>query len=225
MPKSCCSKPKKPARAKSVKRANESSASPVSRVAFQPWMPVQDRRKLTPEEERAIEEGENRWLPAIFQNYGTPVPHLMSSPAKGAILAGLLGALGTGGLWSLLRPEILDSAAEQKLSSSGLSPAVLSALISLLGGSGAAAWTYFSRQAHNAGLRDMMQRLPENPTLRDLMSDPVYMRNRMQMAGADPWNRRPGPYFSPPFRAHRPWENPGISSAATVNDLLKRWYS
>lgn len=139
-------------------------------VGVQTLLPLHGRRPLSPAEEAAVAAGQSRWLPRIFQSYGTPVPELMSSPGKGAVLYGLggggLGAVGGGLLGSSLAGH--DPKAQ-------LAGAALGALAGGLGGGGLAALLgYKTRQADNEGLVELMKRLPPNATVRDLLSDPVY---------------------------------------------------
>lgn len=145
------------------------SAYGIKNLAVQENMPVAERRDITEEDKKKMQAGESRWFPRIFSSYGTPAQELLSSPAKGALLHGLGGALagslGGAALGSRLPDTNLDK--------------ILGA--SLIGGLGLGGLTgiggYFSRKAQNEGIKDLMLRLPQGATKRDLLSDPVYNRD------------------------------------------------
>jgi hypothetical protein len=130
-------------------------------ASIQQFSPQLGARTLTRRELQAIAEGESQWLPRIFQSYGTPIAEMMSSPGKGAILAGGLGALGGG---------LLGHGLGQ-----GRDAPYLGAGIGALGvGVPWALAEYLRRQSQNEGLRSLMERLPPNPIKRDLLADPAY---------------------------------------------------
>jgi hypothetical protein len=111
-------------------------------------------RSLSPEERAEVEAAEGRMIPSLFQGYGTPLPEMMSSPgwsgAGGAALGGLVGGglgLGLGG-----GPV-----------GAGLGGLAGAGLGGLLG--------YQGRQASNAGVVDLMRRLPPGATRRDYLAD------------------------------------------------------
>jgi hypothetical protein len=111
-------------------------------------------RSLSPEERAEVEAAEGRMIPSLFQGYGTPLPEMMSSPgwsgAGGAALGGLVGGglgLGLGG-----GPV-----------GAGLGGLAGAGLGGLLG--------YQGRQASNAGIVDLMRRLPPGATRRDYLAD------------------------------------------------------
>lgn len=143
-------------------------ADPMPALAMQSMMPVvQKRRPLTHKEKINATAGESRWLPRIFQSEGTPITETMSSPGRGALLAGLgAGALGAGAgglLGAQLSPDV------------GPAGVPLGALVGGLGVGGLAALlAYHNRKANNEGVREMMTRLPQDATLRDLESDPAH---------------------------------------------------
>lgn len=132
-------------------------------ISLQTMAPIMSqRRRLAPDESQAVEAGESQWLPRIFQSYGTPLPELMSSPGKGALMGGIGGALAGGAAGGL----------------AGRSP--LAAVLGALAGGGlGAGGMYLKRKANNEGLREMMSRLPSHPTLRDLQADPVYNQEQL----------------------------------------------
>ena len=140
-------------------------------LSLQTHLPVANRREgLTPDELKKVEKGERRWLPRIFESYGTPVHEMLSSPLKGAIVGGLglgaIGALGGGAMGFNLGRSMKEPFA------GSLAGALAGG--TALGGLGALT-TYFQRKSTNEGLKDMMARLgPGEITKRDLLSDPVY---------------------------------------------------
>lgn len=144
-------------------------------VDMQMYSPQENRRELTPKEQSAVSAGQSQWIPRIFQNYSTPVPEMMSSPGKGALLYGAGGA-ALGGL-----------------AGNAMAPGGWGAGLGALGGGGLAALLgYFSRQSDNQGMEELMRRLPQNATKRDLLADPAYQadldRQELREANA----RRPG---------------------------------
>jgi hypothetical protein len=148
----------------------------MSSLAVQQYAPIGSRREFTPEEEEEIHKGESRWIPRIFQSYGTPASELMSSPARGALLYGLGGA----GLGGLLGTALGAGAAGGPLES-GLRESSLPYLMGLagaLGGGGIGALGgYFGRSANNEGIKELMRRLPPHSTKRDLLADPAYQQD------------------------------------------------
>lgn len=140
----------------------------ATQLALQQYLPARARRKLTDDEQAAIEKETSHLLPRIFKSYGTPLPEMMASPSKQALLAALLlggaGALGGGMLGSGI---------------GGARGAGIGAGLGGLGAGTLAALTaYFSRKAENEGIREMMTRLPEGATRRDYLSDPAVQKDR-----------------------------------------------
>lgn len=121
---------------------------------------ISAHRQLAPHEEEALAAGKSRWLPRIFQSYGTPIPELMASPLKTGLIYGApIGILGAG----------LGSAIGGKHHSG------LGALIGGLGAGGLAALAAgMDRAAKNEGLEELMRRMPEGAAKRDLEADPQY---------------------------------------------------
>ena len=145
------------------------SAYGIKNLAVQENMPVAERRDITEEDKKKMQEGESRWFPRIFSSYGTPAQELLSSPAKGALLHGLGGALAGSLGGAALGSQLQDTNLNKILGAS------------LIGGLGLGGLTgiggYFSRKAQNEGIKDLMLRLPQGATKRDLLSDPVYNRD------------------------------------------------
>lgn len=125
---------------------------------------VSAHRELSPHEEEALEAGKSRWLPRIFQSYGTPIPDLMASPLKTGLIFGLpAGIIGAG-----LGSAIGGAASGKNYSSTG-------ALLGGLGAGGLAALAAgMDREAKNEGLEELMRRMPEGAAKRDLLADPQY---------------------------------------------------
>ena len=128
---------------------------------------ISAQRELSPEEESSLAAGKKRWLPRIFQSYGTPIPELMASPAKTGLIFGLPAGLIGAGIGSAFGGAL----ANRNNSTTG-------ALIGGLGLGGAAAiLASMHRDAQNEGLEELMRRLPENAAKRDLISDPQYQKD------------------------------------------------
>lgn len=126
----------------------------------QRYSPQMAKRKLTSDEEAAVAAGESRWMPTLFQNYGTPVTDMMASPLKMSLLTGIPVAAIVAALAS--NGKMTQTAAGQPL------------LTGLAAGVGGGLGTYWHQQSRNKGLKDMMTRLPEHATKRDLMADSAY---------------------------------------------------
>ena len=137
-------------------KASTAGGYGMPQVALQQYAPVGQRRELTGEERANIALGESRWFPQIFQSHGTPAHKLMSSPGKGAVI-GALGGAGAGSMLGAMLAGSGEGAAIGGLGGAGL--------MGLIG--------YFSRRARNEALKDLMSRLPEGATKRDIRSDPV----------------------------------------------------
>lgn len=146
---------------------------PLGQFGIQHYLPVYEKRDLTPEEKKEIERGLRKWLPKIFVSYGTPVSELMSSPNK----LGLLAGLGTFGLTSPLALGLaLGYGGKEGVDAT--IPAIAgvggSALLSLLVG----LLARYSRKARNEDLIDLMKRMPagQMATYRDILADPIEQR-------------------------------------------------
>ena len=148
------------------------TADDTPSLSVQHYAPVTGRRgELTPEELAAIERGQQRWLPRIFQSYATPVPEMMASPGRQAALVGALAAAAGGGLGGVLskgNPWVTAGSA----GASGLLAALL---------------TYYARRAENEGLVEIMRNLPPGANKREYMRDPAVQadlnRAAMMMGG------------------------------------------
>ena len=137
---------------------------PVNPALIKQANDVAAHRELSPDEEQQLEAGKSRWLPRIFQSYGTPIPDLMASPHK----TGLIFGLPAGALGAALGAGIGGAM-------SGKDYSGLGALIGGLGAGGAAYWGASSdREARNEGLEEIMRRMPEGAAKRDLLADPQY---------------------------------------------------
>jgi hypothetical protein len=131
----------------------------TQQIGLQSSLPIQKRRTLTREELVEIQEAQKKWLPKIFTSYADPVTADMSSPGKGALISGAagtgIGAIAGGAMGGAKGATI-----------GGLGLGTLAALLS-----------YYGTKANNAGAQEMMTRLPQGATRRDLRSDPVYSRD------------------------------------------------
>ena len=127
-------------------------------VNIQNFAPQLRKREFSREELADIEAGKDRWLPDILQNYGTPVTNMLASPLKTGLISAVPGALGGA---------VIGGGLGQN---SGLG-----SLLGALAGAGITGTAgYLYRQNKNDGLIDMLGRLPEQATQRDLLSDPAY---------------------------------------------------
>ena len=136
----------------------------MQRFGAQAFVPNMDKRELAEDEQAAVDKGKKRWLPKIFQSYATPMPEMMASPRKQALIAALLGG-GLGALGGGVGGMKLDDG--QMGINTGLGAGIF-------GGLGAAALglpVYFGRKAENENIEDIMKRGPENGTKRDMLAD------------------------------------------------------
>lgn len=125
---------------------------------------VSAHRELSPHEEEALAAGKSRWMPRIFQSYGTPIPELMASPLKTGLIFGLPAGIVGAGLGSAVGGALTNKP------TSGMG-----ALIGGLGAGGLAALAAgMDREAKNEGLEELMRRMPEGAAKRDLLADPQY---------------------------------------------------
>lgn len=130
------------------------SAYGIHNQGVQQYLPVNEKRNLTPQEMAAVEKGLKQWWPQMFPHYGTPVSDLLASPAKSGALAGAGGALASVLIAAMHVPHLLIPI--------GLIAGLLS------GGLG-----YFIRKQSNGDRLDLLRRLPAGATRRDMLSDPV----------------------------------------------------
>jgi hypothetical protein len=115
-------------------------------------------RPLSPSEVSAVQDAQSRWFPRVLVGNGTPLPDTMSSPDKGALMHGGLGAvlggsIGTG----------LGVMAKQ--------PYLGAVLGAALGAGIGGAHGYHTRKLWNEEATDLMQRLPAGATYRDYLAD------------------------------------------------------
>lgn len=153
-----------------------------SSVNAQHYSPQMAKRKLTANEQDDVEAGENRWLPTLFQNYGTPVSEMMASPLKMSLLTGIPVAAIVATLAA--RGNMTPGAATR--------PLLTGAAAGLGGGLG----MYYHQQSRNNDLKELMTRLPEGATRRDLLADPAYQadldrKNSLMAAGMQQRNMSP----------------------------------
>jgi len=128
---------------------------------------ISAHRTLAPHEEDALEAGKKRWLPRIFQSYGTPIPDLMASPLKTGLIFGVPAGLLGAGIGSAIGGTAHGS--------DGKGYSGMGALIGGLGAGGLAAIAAgMDREAKNEGLEELMRRMPEGAAKRDLEADPQY---------------------------------------------------
>jgi len=133
----------------------------IKNYGMQQYLPIMDKRDLEKPEDKSVDKNLHNWWPKIGAGYATPIPELMASPGKSAILSGLGTAL-IGGLGGLMIAR----------HSVGL------ALGGLIGGAIGAVGGFINRRQQNENLTEIMKHLPPEATKRDLLSDPVYQKDR-----------------------------------------------
>ncbi|MDH4378700.1 MAG: hypothetical protein QE263_02180 [Vampirovibrionales bacterium] len=154
--------PHNPFSQNAVKFGEEGNNSPygIRQIGTQQYLPIQAKRQLTPLDQAEVQRGLSQWFPNIFQSYATPLYKMLASPFKSSLLSGLVAG-GAAALYA------------------GLSR-LGGGTIALVGGGAAllvGIISYFSRQQANDNVLDLMQRLPEGATKRDMLSDPVYQKD------------------------------------------------
>jgi hypothetical protein len=130
----------------------------IQNVGVQNYLPIMEKREsLEKPEQKQVKEALHHWLPRIGAGYSTPMPELLASPTKSAILSGAGTALlfAAGGLVMI----------EKKAA----------ALVGGAIGAGVGAFSGFiSRRQSNENILDLMQRMPEGATKRDYDADPAH---------------------------------------------------
>lgn len=127
----------------------------------QSLLPISARRELSEPEQLAVAQGQDQWIPKIFDNYSDSPAVRMASPGRQAALWGA----GVG------LPTALLAAAHTGSASSGL-------LAGAGAGGLAALLAYLGRRQSNADAVETMRRLPEGATLRDFDADPMMAERR-----------------------------------------------
>lgn len=145
-----------------VKFGDDGNNSPygIRQIGTQQYLPIQAKRQLTQLDHAEVQRGLSQWWPTVFQSYATPLYKMLASPVK----SGLLGGLFAGGLTGLYMGIMKAGGKATAIMAGGL--ALLTGVIS-----------YFGRQQSNENVLDLMQRLPEGATKRDMLSDPVYQKD------------------------------------------------
>jgi hypothetical protein len=153
----------------------------TGQVGLQEYLPVQKKRPLSEKEEESVEREQTHWFPRIFESYGMPLQERMASPGKQGLLHALLG----GGLGAAIGKGGAGVAHDIFGGDKGTMMAAGIPLGALLGATAMGIPAYFRRRARNEGTREMMSRLPEGATLRDLLSDPAYQRDKTRQHQAN----------------------------------------
>ena len=135
-------------------------------LAFQQFAPIARRRQLTTEEQGNVAKGQRKFIPKIWQSYQTPMWQLLSSPAKSSLMAGLPAAAIGGALGGAVAHNTGTGAA-LGAAVAGIPTAVLA---------------YYARKRQNEDILELMRRLPEGATKRDMLSDPAVQADLERMA-------------------------------------------
>jgi hypothetical protein len=164
------------------KQAAAAAANGYSGHSLQSYLPVGQKRQLSPEEEARIESRKGAVLPKIFKSLKDNPEADIHSPWTMASILGLLGAGGGGVLGAGL-----GNAIGGKTDNPELGAGIGGALGAGLGGLAGGALGYHGTNAENESIEEMMSRLPEGAKRRDMQSDPVYQaeqerKNRMMAA-------------------------------------------
>ena len=139
----------------------------IPNIGTQAYLPVMEKHDLEKPEQKEIKRGLSQWWPRIGAGYSTPIPQLLADPLK----SGILSAIGTGIVGAVIGVLAIRSL---------LSLVVGGALGMLIGG----VMGFINRRQQNENILDLMQRLPQGATKRDLLSDPVYQADLTRQAAA-----------------------------------------
>ncbi len=137
----------------------------IPNIGTQAYLPVMEKHDLEKPEQKKIDQGLNRWWPKIGAGYSTAIPELLASPGKSATLS----AVGTG----------ITGAGLGLMACKNAIGASIGGLLGMaLGG----ITGFINRRQQNENILDLMQRLPQGATKRDLLSDPVYQADLARQA-------------------------------------------
>lgn len=149
----------------------------IQNIGFQTNLPVGERRELTAQEQAQLDKGLSGFWPKIKPGYNTKLPEMVADPVK----VGTLTGVGTGatvtGILALLGSKAA-AVGEPIISTTGAVVAGLATLAGFIGG-------FFSQRNQNENVQDMMHRLPEGATYRDMLSDNVYNQTRQASPAAN----------------------------------------
>lgn len=121
------------------------------------FAPLTERRELQPRESAEIDQGRGQLIPSLVQTDSTQIPEMMSSPGKGALLHGALGAAAGG---------LLGHSLDNRFGH-GAHGTAATALGAVALGIPAALHSYLARHHENDHLEEAMRRLPPGATKRD----------------------------------------------------------
>ena len=135
----------------------------IKNYGVQSYLPINEKRELDKSEEKEIKKNLRNIWPKIGAGYSTPIPELLASPIWSAIGGAIVTGLSIGLLSAIC--------------------CFRKALPLFIGGSAIGAifgafTGFISRREQNENILDIMKRLPPNSTKRDLLSDPVYQKDR-----------------------------------------------
>jgi hypothetical protein len=150
---------------------NSTTPYGIKQVGTQQYMPINQKRQLTPQEQKEIEKRKKSW-PSWYTSYATPATGLIASPFKSGIVS-TIGTALLGGLTGLIFTLESRSRLTYALIGAGIG-AVLGFFIGPL-----------NRKKKNEDIIDLMQRLPEGASKRDILSDPVYQADLTRKANSD----------------------------------------
>jgi hypothetical protein len=124
------------------------------------------RREPSLADRLLMDEGESQWSPKILKGPGDKITADMSSPFKGALLAGLAGGVA-GGYGGAMAGRAMQNRGYM------VDDRKLAAYTSAIAAGLAALTVYIKRKEGNEDLRDELLRLPEGATRRDRDLNPI----------------------------------------------------
>lgn len=136
----------------------------IQSIAIRDDLPIAEQRQLSEQEQKKIQEGMESWWPKISPGFNSKPSELLADPGKVGVIQGAgLGALATGITGALLSANGFTAGEGFLTALIGIGSGVLG----FMGG-------LFTQRQKNENVVDMMKRLPEGATLRDMMADPLY---------------------------------------------------
>lgn len=135
----------------------------VRNYGVQQYLPLMDQHALEKPDNKAVQKNLHNWWPKIGAGYRTPAPELLASEWKSGILGGagaaLMGAVGGAAI---------------KASHRGRFALIGAALATPFG----AVTSFINRRQQNDNIIGVMEHSGPNVTKLDILSNPVYQKDR-----------------------------------------------
>ena len=149
----------------------------IPNIGFQTNLPVGERRDLSAQEQKELDAGLSGFWPKIMPGYNTKLPQMVADPVKVGAITGTGAAVTVGTIATLIGSKAAVMG-EPITATIGAVVTGLAAIAGFVGG-------FFSQRNQNENVQDMMHRLPEGATYRDMLSDNVYNQSQVSSAGSN----------------------------------------